>query len=82
MAKAKGKTTKHGTRIISKNHATAKTVEFNLGDVRARFDGLKDVAAKLPETPEKRSLMGHIEEAYLATANWGKNLVGGMAFSV
>lgn len=50
---------------------------FNLGDLRSKFDGLKDVAKKLPEGAQKTTFMTKIEEIYLSTATWIQGITGG-----
>lgn len=48
-------------------HATNSKVD--LGAIRSNFDGLKDVAAKIPEGAVKTSIMTGIENLYLKTVN-------------
>jgi hypothetical protein len=42
----------------------------NLAELRTKFDGLKDIAAKFEDGSVKTQLMNGVEELYLGAAHW------------
>ena len=76
MATKKSMTNKKtATNSTGTTTATAGDKKMDLGAVRAKFDGFKDVAAKLPNGKQKNAILTGIEDLYFWTASALKGMV-------
>jgi len=68
---ASKKTTPNATGT---NTAASGDKKMDLGAFRSNFDGLKDVAAKLPEGKQKNAILTGIEDLYYWTVSAFKGI--------
>lgn len=64
--KSKG-VTKTGSKIIG---GIGFDIPKSLGELRMKFDGLRDVAKKFDDGAHKTALMNKVEELYLEAGSW------------
>lgn len=71
-----GRTKKVTTAAKASAKAVREISKFNLGAIRASFDGLKDLLEEIPEGKVRSNLMTQIEETYLSVATGIRHLGG------
>lgn len=58
----------------AQNSGTVGMIPKNLTELRAKFDGFRDVAKKLEDGSIKTQLMNEVESFYIAAGYWFEGL--------